>query len=210
MRVLIACEESQAVCIAFRKMGHDAFSCDIQECSGGHPEWHFQQDVFEVIDMGWDLMIAHPPCTHLAVSGSRSFPEKIADGRQSAALNFVRRLMDVPIPRTCIENPISIISSHIKKPDQIIHPYYFGDNVPKKTCLWLKGLPKLIYCKQDNLFEKATLVEPEYIEYNSKKNKSGKSKYSVLGKLGKGKGKERSKTFQGIANAMAVQWGCLL
>lgn len=122
------------------------------------------------------------------------------------ALKFVYKLLQSDIKHICLENPVGVISSFIRKPDQIIHPYYFGDKIPKKTCLWLKNLPLLKYNLQDNLFECKTSVEPEYIEYNSKKTKSGKSKYSVLGKLGKGKGHERSKFHHGIAEAMATQY----
>ena len=205
MRILVACEYSGIVREAFRAKGHDAVSCDLLESETPGP--HYQGNVFDIIHDGWDIMIAHPPCTHLAVSGSAHFARKRELGLQKAALDFVLRLMQAPINKICIENPISIISSEIRKPDQIIHPYYFGDNVPKRTCLWLKNLPLLRYALSDTLFEKKTAVEPEYILYNSSKNKTGKSKYSVLGKLGKGKGKERSKFFPGIANAMAEQWG---
>jgi len=205
MRVLIACEESQIVCKAFRERGHEAYSCDILPCSGGHPEWHIQGDVLGQLGNGWDMMIAHPPCTHLAVSGARWFEIKQVEQRK--AIYFFMALVNSPIEKICIENPIGIMSTLYRKPDQIIHPYYFGDNIPKSTCLWLKNLPLLIHTPENNLFEKKTYVEPEYIEYNSKKTKSGKSKYSIFGKLGKGKGKERSVFFPGIAKAMAEQWG---
>lgn len=141
MRVLIACEESQAVTIAFRKRGHEAFSCDLQDCSGGHPEWHFKCDVFEIIDLGWDLMIAHPPCTHLAVSGAAWFEQKRKDGRQQAAIELFKRFTRTNIPKWCIENPVGIMSKKYRKPDQIIQPYYFGDEAQKTTCLWLHNLP---------------------------------------------------------------------
>ena len=127
MKILVACEESQRVCMAFRELGHDAYSCDIQTCSGGYPEYHIQGDAIEQAYSGeYDLMVAHPPCTHLAVSGSKHFPEKIADGRQQRALDFVRLLMDAPIERWCIENPVSVISSAIRPPDQIIQPWEYG------------------------------------------------------------------------------------
>jgi len=150
MKVLIACEESQAVTKAFRIKGHEAYSCDIIDCSGGHPEWHIKRDVFEILDDGWELMVAHPPCTYLSVSGAKHMYNK--DGsvnelrliNQTAALDFVRRLMDAPIDKIAIENPISVISSKIRKPDQIIQPYQFGHKASKSTCLWLKNLPKLI------------------------------------------------------------------
>jgi len=147
LRVLLACEESQTVTKAFRKLGHEAFSCDLLPCSGGHPEWHYQQDVFEIIDMGWDLMIGHPPCTFLSVSGACWMYNK--DGtinekryqNQMDALEFVHKLMDANIPRIAIENPISVISTYIREPDQIIQPWQFGDEAQKTTCLWLKNLP---------------------------------------------------------------------
>ena len=167
MKILIACEESQAITKEFRKLGHEAFSCDLLPCSGGHPEWHYQQDVFEVIDKGWDMMIAHPPCTFLAVSGARWMYNK--DGsvnqdrlkNQNEALDFVKKLMDVNINKIVIENPISVISSNIRKPEQIVQPWMFGDKAQKSTCLWLKNLPLL---KSTNIVEKG-----EFIEFISKK-----------------------------------------
>jgi len=193
MKVLIACEESQAVCKAFRKLGHEAYSCDILPCSGGHPEWHIQGDVLEQLDKGWDLMIAHPPCTDLAVSGAAWFKEKIKDGRQQRALDFVQKLLDAPIPKIALENPVGVISTKIRKPDQTIQPYQFGDSFSKKTCLWLKGLPSLVHTK--------IVDKGEFITYASGKRmpKWYAEKW--------GKGGERSKTFQGIADAMAEQWG---
>jgi hypothetical protein len=210
MKVLIACEESQAVTKAFRALGHEAFSCDILPCSGGHPEWHFQQDVFEVINQGWDLMIAHPPCTYLSVAGAWAMYNK--DGtvnkerlkNQNEALDFVQKLMNANIPKIAIENPISVISSKIRKPDQIIHPYHFGHKASKSTCLWLKNLPKLLYT---NIVEKG-----EFIEWVDKK--TGKTKRQstwIYEALNEAKTPEqrrtlRSKTFEGIAEAMADQW----
>ena len=144
MRVLVACEESQAVTIELRRMGHEAYSCDIQECSGGHPEWHLQQDVIPLLAEPWDMIIAFPPCTDLAVSGARHFAKKRADGRQQRSIEFFMRFANADCPRIAIENPIGIMSSHYRKPDQIIQPYWFGDHARKSTCLWLKGLPKLI------------------------------------------------------------------
>jgi hypothetical protein len=176
MKILVACEESQAVTKELRKLGHQAFSCDILPCSGGHPEWHFKQDVFEVIKQGWDMMIAHPPCTFLAVSGARWLYNK--DGsknierwqNQAEALDFVQKLMDAPINKIAIENPISVISSNIRKPDQIIQPYMFGDKAQKSTCLWLKNLPKL---------EPTDIVEKgEFKEWFCKK--TGKNKKQAL------------------------------
>ena len=212
MKVLIACEESQAVTKEFRKLGHQAFSCDILPCSGGHPEWHYQQDVFEVIDKGWDMMIAHPPCTFLAVSGARWLYNK--DGskneerwrNQAEALDFVQRLMDAPINKIAIENPISVISSQIRKPDQIVHPWMFGDKASKSTCFWLKNLPLL---EPTNIVEKG-----EFVDFISKKGVKKKQPKWYFDALSKAKTAEerrtlRSKTFMGIANAMADQWGGL-
>lgn len=194
MKILVACEESQAVTIAFRKLGHEAFSCDILESSGGHPEWHIQDDVLRHLTDGWDLMIAHPPCTDLAVSGAAWFKEKIADGRQQRALDFVHALLNAPIPKIALENPISVISSKIRKPDQIIQPWQFGHETTKATCLWLKKLPILL---PTNIVSKG---ERQYYA-------SGKSSPLWHAKTGKGSSRERSKTFQGIAGAMAEQWG---
>lgn len=210
MKVLIACEESQAVTKAFRNLGHEAFSCDILPCSGGHPEWHYQQDVFEIINKGWDLMIAHPPCTYLAVSGAMHLYNK--DGsinqerlnNQNEALEFVKKLMNAPINKIAIENPISVISSRIKKPTQIIHPYQFGHEATKSTCLWLKNLPLL---KPTNIVGKG-----EFFNWIDKK--TGKNKrqsmwyYEALQKAKTPQERRtlRSKTFEGIAKAMAEQW----
>lgn len=221
-KILIGCEESQAVTIEFRKLGHEAYSCDIQDCSGGYPEWHIKDDIFNVINDNWNLIISFVPCTDLANSGAASFEEKRNDGRQEKAICF---FYEVWKKSNCVENPIGIMNggNYIKKwfpklyqemknygfpfkPSQIIHPYYFGDAYAKSTCLWLKGLPKLIHASENNLFEQKTHVDPEYLYYNSKKTKSGKSKYSHFGKLGKGKGKERSKTPDGLAKDMANQW----
>jgi site-specific DNA-cytosine methylase len=141
MRVLVACEYSGRVRDAFAKRGHDAWSCDLLPTEA--PGNHYQGDVFEVVNRGWDLLIAHPPCTDLAVSGARHFAAKKADGRQDAALDFVRKLLSLKIPKIALENPVSIISSHIRKPDQIIQPWQFGHTEQKATCLWLKGLPLL-------------------------------------------------------------------
>lgn len=192
MKVLVACEESQEVCKAFRKLGHEAFSCDILECSGGHPEWHIMNDVRNILgknfwnqNKGWDLLIAHPPCTHLAVSGARWFKEKIKDGRQQKALDFFMLFANVDCKRICIENPIGIMSTMWRKPDQIIQPWQFGHGETKATCLWLKGLPKL---KPTNVVK-------------GRENKVHRMPPS------KERSKLRSKTFLGIAEAMAEQWG---
>jgi hypothetical protein len=183
MRVLIACEYSGTVRDAFRAQGHDAMSCDLLPTDKPGP--HYQGDVFDIIDEGWDLMIAHPDCTHLAVSGARHFPAKIADGRQADALFFVQRLLDAPISRICLENPVSIISSRIRKPDQIIQPWQFGHGETKTTCLWLKGLPKLI--PTDIVQGRADRIH---------KMPPSPDRWKL-----------RSTTYQGIAYAMAKQWG---
>jgi hypothetical protein len=183
MKVLIACEYSGAVRDAFINNGHDAMSCDLLPTDVDGP--HYQGDVFDVINDGWDLMIAHPPCTHLAVSGARWFKDKVEE--QAESLEFVRRLMDAPIDRIAIENPISIISSRIRKPEQIIQPWMFGHGETKATCLWLKNLPKLI---------PTDVVEGR--EARIHKMSPGPNRW-----------KERSKTYQGVAIAMATQWGAI-
>ena len=209
MKILVACEESQAVTKELRKLGHQAFSCDLLPCSGGHPEWHFKQDVFEVIKQGWDMMIAHPPCTFLAVSGARWLYNK--DGsknverykNQAEALDFVQKLMDAPINKIAIENPISVISSNIRKPDQIIQPYMFGDKAQKSTCLWLKNLPKLV---PTDIVDKGEFIE--FISKKGVKKKQPKWYYEALQKAKTPAERRtlRSKTFKGIAEAMATQW----
>ena len=143
MRILVACEESQAVCKEMRRLGHEAYSCDIIPCSGGHPEWHLQVDALEMLKMRWDMIIAFPPCTNLAVSGARYFKEKQADGRQQASIEFFMQFANADCKRIAIENPIGIMSTRYRKPDQIIQPWQFGHGETKATCLWLKGLPKL-------------------------------------------------------------------
>lgn len=198
MKILVACEESQAVCIAFRSRGHEAYSCDILPCSGGHPEWHIQQDIVPLLEQEWDMIIAFPPCTHLAVSGAAWFEQKRKDGRQQEGINFFMRFANAKCPKIVIENPVGIMSSIYRKPDQIIQPYEFGEPFSKKTCLWLKGLPKL---KGTKLVEKG-----ERITFTS--GKSMPKWYSDAFKLSpKERSIVRSKTFQGIADAMAKQWG---
>ena len=192
MKVLIACEYSGAVRDAFINNGHDAMSCDLLPTDVDGP--HYQGDVFDVINDGWDLMIAHPPCTHLAVSGARWFKDKVKE--QAESLEFVRRLMDAPIDKMAIENPISIISSRIRKPEQIIQPWMFGHPEAKATCLWLKGLPTLSATD--------VLTKPE-CGYWSNQTPSGQNKLGPS----KDRWKERSKTYQGIATAMANQWGAV-
>lgn len=194
LKVLVACEESQTVCKAFRELGHEAYSNDIIECSGGHPEWHLQMDALEAVAIGgWDLMIAHPPCTHLAVSGARWFTEgKKPWSLQSKAAEFFMSLVNADIPHIAVENPVCVMSTKWRKPDQIIQPWQFGHEASKKTCLWLKGLPKL---------EPTSIVDKgEYVTFAS-----GKSMPKWYAEAW-GNGKKRSVTFEGIAKAMAEQW----
>lgn len=232
LNVLVACEESQRVCMEFRKLGHNAYSCDILESSGGHPEWHFKQDVLEVIqnkggmleigkeyyiDGKWDIMIAHPPCTYLAVSGAKwfyhpedknlpinkrrphpKFPNRANDREQAA--DFFIKLMNADIPHIALENPIGIMNTRYRKPDQIIQPYYFGDEASKTTCLWLKNLTPL---KPTNIVGKG-----EYIHFKSgKKLAKWYSDALTKTKTAEERRRLRSKTFPGFAKAIAEQWG---
>jgi hypothetical protein len=192
MRVLIACEYSGTVRDAFIAQGHDAMSCDL--LPSDRPGPHYQGDIVDILGDDWDLMVAHPPCTHLAVSGAKHFKEKQADGRQTAALEFVRMLMDAPIPRICVENPVSIISTKIRKPDQIIQPWQFGHEATKTTCLWLKGLPPLV----------PTNIVGKGARHVTKSGKSLPQWYNLPPSADRWK--IRSATFQGIADAMAAQW----
>lgn len=204
--VLIACEESQAVTIEFRRLGVEAYSCDIQEQSGGHPEWHIKDDVLKIIGSeDWKIMIAFPPCTHIAVSGGAWFEEKRKDGRQQEGIDFFLKMCNAPIQKKAIENPVSIMSTVYRKPDQIIQPYYFGDSINKTTCIWLFGLPKLLHVKTPDLFSSQTHVEKEAPKYVSKKGENIYSLQALSGGL-KDRKKIRSKTFPGIAKAMAEQW----
>ena len=193
MKVLVACEESQAVTIELRKLGHEAYSCDIEPCSGGHPEWHLQQDVVPLLKEKWDMIIAFPPCTDLAVSGAAWFEEKRKDGRQQASIDFFMLFANHPCEQIAIENPVGIMSSYWRKPDQIIQPYEFGHMEQKKTCLWLKGLPKL--GGTNNVYEEMMKLP---------KNKRERLHYLPPGP---DRAKIRSKTFPEIAKAMAEQWG---
>ena len=235
MKILIACEESQKVCIAFRNKGHEAYSCDIIDCSGEHPEWHIKDDVIPLlngnctfttcdgtshtIEDKWDMIIAFPPCTHLAVSGARHFEKKREDGRQEEAIEFFAQFLNADCNKIVIENPVGIISGDYikqhfptlcekyglpKKPTQIIHPWHFGDNYKKQTCLWEFGVAPLV--------PKVTKEPPtDYIEWIDKK--TGKKKrqerwyYEALKLPPSERAKVRSKTFDGIALAMAEQWG---
>jgi hypothetical protein len=226
VNVLIACEESQAVCKEFRRLGHEAYSCDIIECSGGHPEWHIRWDALALlngncsfmtcdgelhkIEGKWDMIIAFPPCTHLAVSGARHFEKKRADGRQREGIEFFCRFLNADCDRIAIENPVGIISGDYipehfpdlaenyglpKKPTQIIQPYEYGDPHKKTTCLWMKGLPNL---------KPTDIVEPHLVKYTCKNGKA--VTFDVIMAKCKDPG-IRSKTFPGIARAMAEQWG---
>lgn len=207
MRVLVACEESQEVCKAFRANGHEAYSADLQDCSGGHPEWHYTGDVLPLlngncqfitlggmlvtIDGKWDLIIAHPPCTDLAVSGARWFREKQEDFRQQKACVFFMQMALANADRIAVENPVGIMSNCYRKPDQVIQPWMFGHPESKSTCLWLKNLPTLK--ATDNVYEEMMKLPK-------------KERQRILW-MGSNHAKERSKTFPGIAKAMADQWG---
>jgi hypothetical protein len=203
MKILIACEESQTVCKAFRGMGHEAYSCDLLPCSGGHPEWHLHCDVFTIIEQGWDMMIAHPECTRLTVAANKYYkPEyssrfpTIHEDREKA-VEFFMRIANAPIEKIAIENPIGIMSTRWKKPSQVIQPYMFGDRERKGTCLWLKNLPNLV---------PTNIVGPEIITHASGRTDS-KLHFETLKLPKEERRKARSKTFEGIAKAMAEQWG---
>ena len=244
MKILVACEESQRVCKAFREKGHEAYSCDIVECSGGHPEWHIQGDVLKVlnpkwfdlnrdgegnqwegikfstadgrchqIEGKWDMIIAFPPCTHLCVSGARHFEKKRADGRQREGIEFFCKFLAADCDKIAIENPVGIISGEYikeyfpdladkyglpKKYSQIIQPYEYGDPHKKTTCLWLKNLPKLT---------PTNIVDSKLIQYTCKSGKVVTFSEYMVKFEGEDRATHRSKTFQGIANAMAEQWG---
>jgi hypothetical protein len=220
MKILVACEESQAVTIELRRLGHEAYSCDIEPCSGGHPEWHLQQDVLPILREKWDMIIAFPPCTHLAVSGAAWFEKKRADGRQEEAIDFFMKFINADCERIAVENPVNIISGnyiskhfpHLAeqyrlplKPTQSIQPYEHGDMAQKKTCLWLKNLP---------LLAPTNIVSPGNFEVSGgKKYSAGASAswaYDDNGKIiawnDPRTAKIRSKTYPGIARAMAEQW----
>ena len=226
MKVLVACEESQRVCLAFRDRGHEAYSCDIQPCSGGHPEFHIMGDCLKIIEGGvfvtmaggvheidrWDLIIAHPPCTYLTISANRHYETSLygdkARERQKdryKAIVFFMQMMYANADRIAVENPVGVMNTAFRKPDQIIEPYYFGHPVAKKTCLWLKNLPCLSY---------TNVVEPERIHSKGKSGGYSGPLWYVTDENGKAlswkdprTAKERSKTFPGIAKAMAEQWG---
>jgi hypothetical protein len=231
LNILVACEESQTITKELRILGHNAYSCDLLPCSGGYPNWHFQMDVFKVIKMQggilqngkemylkskWDIMIAHPPCTYLAVSGARwyyhpedgnlpinmrrphpRYPNREKD--KTAAIRFFMALTKAPIDKIVIENPIGIMSSVYRKPDQIVHPYMFGDEASKTTCLWIKNLPKLkatkIVSKGERVQFKSGKSQPKWYSDAFVKAKSNEERRTL-----------RSKTFKGMAKAMAIQW----
>lgn len=229
MKVLVACEESQVVCKAFREKGHEAYSCDIQECSGGHPEWHIQGDVLEVLNPHqisnafygivfktadgqahsikgkWDLIIAHPPCTHLSSSGQWAYKKGKDISLKYEGIKFFMEFVNADCDKIAIENPIGIMSTEYKKPSQIIQPWQFGHKAQESTCLWLKGLPLLT---PTNIVEKG-----EFVEWIDKKTgkKKRQSKYDLeilkKAKTSEERSRLRSKTFEGIALAMAEQWG---
>lgn len=222
MKILVACEESQAVTIELRKLGHEAFSCDIIECSGGHPEWHIKQDVLPLLNGNcrfrvqdptesiktmwdrWDMIIAFPPCTYLTVTGNRWFNverygekavQRMKDREE--AIKFFLAFANADCDRIAIENPIGVMSTAYRKPNQIIHPYMFGDPERKGTCLWLKGLPEL---------KPTNIVKPNVIVYKNGKGTDSPWHVNTMSLPKEERAKQRSKTFPGIAKAMAEQW----
>lgn len=222
MKVLVACEESQAVTIEFRKLGHEAYSCDVLPAIGGHPEWHLQQDVTPLLKEKWDMVLAFPPCTHLAVSGARWFPAKRKSGQQQRSIDFFLLFATCDCPKVAIENPIGIMSRLWRKPDQIIQPWQFGDDASKSTCLWLKGLPKLVptqYAKPHYRCKCGCSFDYTLGKYGcpnccgehiarlvfSNQTPSGQNNEAP----GPNQARNRSRTFPGIARAMAEQWGNL-
>jgi hypothetical protein len=209
MRILLACEESQICCSHFRLLGHEAYSCDMMPTSGDHPEWHLQQDVIPLLKEDWDMIIAFPPCTFLTTTANRYYNierygqkaiQRYAD--RKLAIDFFMEFANCKCPKVAIENPVGVISSSWRKPDQIIHPWMFGDPFQKRTCLWLKGLPKLV---PTDIVSKGEFIE--WVNSDGKKKRmpkwisdaSSSSQRSII----------RSKTFPGIAKAMANQWGVL-
>lgn len=213
MDIIVGCEESQAVCIALRERGHNAFSCDLEPPSGGYPEWHLQMDVLEATKTRkWDAGLFFPPCTYLTVTGNAWFNvDKYGDKAierhflRHEALGFCLKLWFSGIPKIMMENPIGYLSSAFRKPDQIVQPYYFGDEEQKPLCLWLKNLPKLHYVRQNTLFEESTFVEPVLREYKNG-GKDPRWHFDSLGLPAEERAKFRSKTFQGFARAIAEQW----
>ena len=193
MRVLVACEHSGTVRDAFRRQGHVAVSCDLLPDESDWPQLHRQGDVLDLLSEGWDLLIAHPPCTHLASSGARYFAAKRADGRQQEGIDFFMALAAAPIDRICLENPVGVMSTHWRKPDQIIQPFDYGHPESKKTCLWLKGLP---------LLQPTDVLATPECGYWTNQTPSGQNKLGPSAD----RWKLRSKTYDGIADAMAAQW----
>lgn len=226
MKVLVACEESQRVCTEFRKLGHEAYSCDIIECSGGHPEWHIMQDVLPLLNGDcefktcdgvvhkisgkWDLIIAHPPCTDLAVSGAAWFEKKRLNGRQQKSIDFFLRFTRAKCNHIAIENPIGIMSSNYQKPNQIIQPWEFAlsdnEKTIKSTCLWLKNLPDL----QPIHTQKPELTYHTWIDKNGRVKRQSAWFYATRCLPIKDRGRAASKTFPGIAKAMAEQWSAYI
>jgi len=205
MKVLVACEFSQIVTKAFRKKGHEAMSCDLLPTEG-NPAWHIQSDVLDILDDGWDMMIAHPPCTYLSYAGIRWWNDKERCKKRLEALEFFRQLWEAPIEKICVENPVGCASPIIAKYSQIIQPWYFGEQYYKTTCLWLKNLPLLIHLPYETLFEKQTHIEkPKPIYIYEKTGKNIHWEEAVGG--GKNRSKNRSRFWVGIADAMAEQWG---
>jgi len=204
MKILVACEESQAVTKELRARGHEAYSCDLLNQSGGHPEWHIKGDAVKEAYTGkYDMMICFPPCTHLAVSGARHFKEKIADGRQQQGIDLFMKFINAPINKIAVENPVGIMSTKFQKPNQIVQPWMFGDKAQKSTCLWLKNLNELV---PTDIVDKG-----EFFEFTSKKGIKKKMPmwyYKALqdAKTSAERSTLRSKTFEGIAKAMATQW----
>lgn len=195
MKILVACEESQAVTIELRKLGHEAYSCDILPCSGGHPEWHLQEDVVPLLKQKWDMIIAFPPCTHLCCAGQRWFTEgKKPRGLQEEAVDFFMLFANCGCDKVAIENPVGIMSTRFRKPNQIINPWMFGDTDNKKTCLWLKGLPNLI---PTNIIPKDQRTNNNWKAVFNGKQYAWNNPETA---------KFRSKTYLGIAKAMAEQW----
>ncbi len=194
MKILCACEESQAVTIQLRKLGHEAYSCDIQDCSGGFPEWHIKGDVLPLLSDNWDMIIAFPPCTYLTFAGNKYLNQPQRLEKREAAREFFMKFVNAPCKRIAIENPVGYMNSCYRKPDQIIHPYMFGDPFMKRTCLWLKDLPLL---EPDYLIERPA---PVYVQEN------GKRRNWVETVSSSDRQKTRSKTFPGIAASMAFQW----
>jgi hypothetical protein len=215
-RILIACEESQAVCIEFRKLGHEAFSCDIQDCSGGHPEWHIVGNAInEAYSNKYDLMIAHPPCTYMSKAGARWMYKtagNIDNNRLEKAIQaklFFLKLLNAPIKHIAIENPTPLKIIQLPLHTQEIQPYYFGDAFSKKTLLWLKNLPKLIHNKNIDLFNETKTHSDNFICYLPS-NTGGKKRGQKATKGYSKNSKQHSKTFTGIAKAMAEQWSLVL